>query len=148
MGSEEALPLLYRDKREFDLVFQDGMHTFDHALLEFFYIDRLTRVGGLVIYDDVDTYSINRFVRYVSLYPHWVVVACVGRPAWGAARRVGNMLKAILRPLLKLLPWRLALEFISDTILRSDRSLGVNSSMLALQKKGHWPNGYFHKEKS
>lgn len=146
-GSEEALPFLYKEKRCFDLVFQDGMHTFDHALLEFFYIDRLTRVGGLVIYDDVDTYSINRFVRYVSLYPHWEIVACAGTPAWGVGRRAGNVLKALLHPAFSLLPRRLAIEFVSDAILRSDRGLGLDSSMIALRKKGLWPDGYFHKEK-
>jgi len=147
IGSESALPRLYERREQFDFVFQDGMHTFDHAMMEFFYIDRIIRVGGTIVYDDVDVYSINRFIRFVSLYPHWKIVACVGVPAWGIGRRLANLFKWCLYPVICVLPRNIAIEFVSDSVLRPDRALGLNSSMLALEKTAEFPNGYLHKEK-
>jgi len=36
-----------------DFAFIDGAHTFDHVLVDFFYIDRMLNVGGIVAFDDV-----------------------------------------------------------------------------------------------
>ena len=39
--SEFALPRLLESNRQFDFIFVDGMHTFDHAMLDCFYATRL-----------------------------------------------------------------------------------------------------------
>lgn len=44
--SELALPGLLEKGAEFDFAFIDGWHTFDHSLVDFFYLNRLIRVGG------------------------------------------------------------------------------------------------------
>ena len=36
-------------KEQYDLIFIDGMHTFDYTLVDFFYADMLLPVGGLLI---------------------------------------------------------------------------------------------------
>jgi predicted O-methyltransferase YrrM len=59
--SEEVLPELWRQGETFDFVLQDGVHTFDHSMVEFFYLDKIINVGGLLVYDDCDFNPLNKF---------------------------------------------------------------------------------------
>lgn len=62
--SFEALPALLREKQSFDFAFIDGMHLFDFALVDFFYIDLMLRVGGIVVFDDIWVTSVRSAVSY------------------------------------------------------------------------------------
>jgi len=68
--SEFALPNLLETKEgQFDFVFIDGWHTFDHTLLDCFYATRLLRVGGVLAIDDVGFPSVKRVVDFLKNYP-------------------------------------------------------------------------------
>ncbi len=68
--SELALPRLLEEKEgQFDFIFIDGWHTFDHTLLDCFYASRLLRVGGLLAIDDVSFPSVRRVVDFLKNYP-------------------------------------------------------------------------------
>jgi len=73
--SEIALPQLLQRGEAFDLGFIDGYHTFDHALVDFFYLNRMLRVGGMIIFDDVSFPSISKLVRYLRNYPAYEIVS-------------------------------------------------------------------------
>lgn len=92
-GSEIALPALLETGERFDLGFIDGWHTFDHALLDFFYLSRLVRVGGMIVLDDADFPSVSKVAAYVSQYPCFELVL----PELGAVARVRNRAKGWLR---------------------------------------------------
>lgn len=47
------LPKLLREKRQFDCALIDGDHRFDGVFVDFFYVHRLLRPGGVVIFDDL-----------------------------------------------------------------------------------------------
>lgn len=72
--SEIALPRLLEEEATFDFAFIDGWHTFDHTLLDFFYLNRLIRVGGMIVFDDVKYPSVARVLRYVAKYPNYTLV--------------------------------------------------------------------------
>lgn len=59
------LPRLAAQGVEIDFAFIDGMHTFDYALLDFFYVDRMLRSGGVVAFDDSNWPALRKLVRYV-----------------------------------------------------------------------------------
>ena len=61
-----ALPDLVRADTRVQLVYIDGWHTFDYALLDFFYADKLLDVGGLVGFNDCFYPSIERVLRFVT----------------------------------------------------------------------------------
>ncbi|MEI2689490.1 MAG: class I SAM-dependent methyltransferase [Anaerolineae bacterium] len=63
--SYQALPLLQADGCRVEFAFVDGCHTFDFALVDFFYIDRMLPVGGVVAFDDADWPGIRRLCEYV-----------------------------------------------------------------------------------
>ena len=62
------------------LVYIDGWHTFDYALLDFFYADKLLDTGGLVGFNDCHYPSIERVLRFVVRHRHYREVD-VGPPA-------------------------------------------------------------------
>lgn len=63
-----ALPQLVREGAAgtFDLVFIDGMHLFDFTLIDLFYADLLTKVGGVILVDDIRMPSVAQVVDYVT----------------------------------------------------------------------------------
>jgi predicted O-methyltransferase YrrM len=63
--SEEILPQIAVSEERFDFAFIDGMHLFDYALVDFFYVDRLLTTGGYIVFDDIWMPSIREVVRYV-----------------------------------------------------------------------------------
>ena len=63
--SHEALPRLHQEGLKLDLAFIDGMHTFDHALVDFFYVDLMLRVGGYVLMDDLWMPSIRKLLGFI-----------------------------------------------------------------------------------
>jgi predicted O-methyltransferase YrrM len=63
--SQAILPRLWANGLTIDFAFIDGMHTFDHALVDFFYIDRMLRVGGVVAIDDASWPSLHKLCRFI-----------------------------------------------------------------------------------
>ena len=63
--SQQVLPALVGRGQRIDFAFIDGWHTFDHVLLDFFYIDQMLNVGGVVVFDDVGYPSIKRVCDFV-----------------------------------------------------------------------------------
>lgn len=94
MRSEFALPkLLEQGENQLDLIFIDGWHTFDHALLDCFYATRLLRVGGILIFDDVRLPSIKSVVKFLKSYPCYEEIGYVGEPR--LLRAIGKVKRAV-----------------------------------------------------
>lgn len=49
-----------------DFAFIDGMHTFDHTLVDFFLVDRILRVGGIVAFDDLWMPSVAKVCSFIE----------------------------------------------------------------------------------
>lgn len=79
LKSEIALPkLLEKNEGQFDFIFIDGWHTFDHTLLDCFYATRLLKVGGVLAIDDVSFPSGKRVCNYLRNYPCYQQIGHVG----------------------------------------------------------------------
>lgn len=65
-SSHRALPRLEAEGRQFNLAFVDGLHLFDWALVELFYLDRMLPVGGLMLLDDIGYPAIAKVVRFAT----------------------------------------------------------------------------------
>jgi len=87
--SFRTLARLETERRRIQFAFIDGFHTFDFTLVDFFLIDRLLDVGGLVAFDDADWPSVRRVVRYVATNLAYTVHAAMPprRERWSPARR-------------------------------------------------------------
>jgi predicted O-methyltransferase YrrM len=64
-SSHSALPRMAAEGRQFDLVFVDGSHLFDAAVVDFFFADRLIPVGGHLVFDDLWLPSVRKLLGFV-----------------------------------------------------------------------------------
>ncbi|MDZ4770957.1 MAG: glycosyltransferase [Chloroflexota bacterium] len=94
LPSEIVLPWLLTNQQRLDFAFIDGNHTFDHVLVDFFYVNKMLDIGGVVVFDDVQMESQARLMKHIATYPAYerinapesLVVDGVRRPIDNPAR--------------------------------------------------------------
>jgi predicted O-methyltransferase YrrM len=123
--SEYCLPRLLQQGTQVQFALIDGVHTFDQCALEFYYIDRMLPVGGVVVFDDVTWRAIRRAVRYVLSHGTYAV-----RDHTGAAHE-GSVFGRVRRALGQL---GLAQRLLNRDLLVPDWDLGISGSCVALVK--------------
>ena len=69
--SHLMLPKLLEQGVVLDLGFIDGWHTFDYTLLDFFYIDKMLRPGGVVLIHDRSWPSKQKVLRFIRTHRHY-----------------------------------------------------------------------------
>ncbi|MEO0377456.1 MAG: class I SAM-dependent methyltransferase [Cyanobacteria bacterium P01_A01_bin.17] len=141
--SEVALPSLLAEREEqLDLIFIDGCHTFDHALLDCFYATRLLKVGGYLIIDDVTFPSVERVVDFLKNYP------CYEEHSSVTFSKAKSLKRVTARIALSVIPKILLKRFLVPRVYRKvfeDQAV----RMVALKKVGkdtrnsNWHNDTF-----
>jgi predicted O-methyltransferase YrrM len=63
--SQVVLPRVVAAGTRIQLAFLDGWHTFDHTLVDFFFMDKMLEPGGVLIMDDVSWPSIGRLCDFI-----------------------------------------------------------------------------------
>jgi predicted O-methyltransferase YrrM len=129
--SEIALPELLADHHKFNFGLIDGWHTFDHTLVDFFYMNRMLEVGGIIVIDDLPMPAINKVVRYINNYPCYELIGNVPIE-YAPKRSVLMQTKRVVGKLAGLLPYNY--HFFDQSILKDDYALDLNCSMVAFKK--------------
>lgn len=128
LKSEFALPRLLEEfEGQFDFIFIDGVHTFDHTLLDCFYATRLLRVGGYLALDDVLFPSVRRVIDYLINYPCYKFYGSVD------FERIKSWKKTLLRSLVYPIHRRTWGRVLSRNLYRRIFE-GYNYRMVALKK--------------
>jgi predicted O-methyltransferase YrrM len=140
--SEFAMPQFLKEGKKFDFIFVDGWHTMDHVMVEFFYINRILPVGGIVVFDDAALAGLNKLMRYISNYPNFKPLGCTGHLEITPQRKVLNVMKRIVSALFFFLPERVRRELLNDTVVRTDEKLQINGSVVAFQKTAEDNRGW------
>ena len=96
-SSHRVLPQLEAANTRVDFAFIDGGHLFDFTLLEFFYIDRMLKVGGLIAFDDMWMPAVRKVVRYAVSNRDYREES--GYPNAGVARNTQRRIKRLTRGL-------------------------------------------------
>jgi predicted O-methyltransferase YrrM len=128
--SQDALPQLAAAGVRVDFAFIDGTHTFDQKLVDFFFVDRLLNVGGVVAFDDCGWPSIRQVCRFIATNRRYRACGTtsghgmpgIGRRAIERAARKSSGLRKILAP----------------RLTEPDESLGMptNARCIAFEKLG------------
>lgn len=63
-----ALPELLAKPLRVDFAYIDGWHTFDYALLDFFYLDKMMGPGGVIAFNDCGWRAIHHVVKFVKTH--------------------------------------------------------------------------------
>jgi predicted O-methyltransferase YrrM len=77
LPSYQSLAKLEAEGCKIDFAFVDGWHTFDYTLVDFFFIDKLLKVGGIVAFDDADWPSVQKVCRYLASNRSYTVHKCL-----------------------------------------------------------------------
>lgn len=132
--SHLALPQLIEENLAIDFGFIDGYHTFDHTLLDFFYIDQLLKVGGIVVFDDTNWQSIRKVCSFVLKNRDYEVFDWINvETGMTSMRRIMNQLMKKIAKIPKL-----ASYFEPESCFLNEKldQLTYGGS-LALRKKSH-----------
>lgn len=97
--SQAVLPELAAKGYRVQFAFIDGWHTFDHTLIDFFYVDQMMEAGGVIVFDDVSYPAINAVVRFVLANRDYEMVEVLEDPATGVGNRTRRLVKRLLRRL-------------------------------------------------
>jgi predicted O-methyltransferase YrrM len=124
--SEYCLPRLLQQGTQVQVALIDGVHTFDQCALEFYYIDRMLPVGGVIIFDDVSWPAVRRAVRYVLSHGTYVVRDHTG-PAPKGVTVFGRIRRALGQS-------ALARILLSRDLLVPDWDVGIAGSCVAVIK--------------
>lgn len=123
--SYRALASLEQAGRRIDFAFIDGWHTFDFTLVDFFFIDRMLNVGGVVAFDDADWPAVRKVCRFVRSNLAYSLVGVNGSdPEISLKHRIAvkflvhSPLRVLLRP----------------EVLLADAAAGLAGSCVAFQK--------------
>jgi predicted O-methyltransferase YrrM len=100
--SQRGLPKLVDSGYRCQIGFIDGWHTFDHTLIDFFYIDQMLDAGGHIVFDDTLYPSIHSVVRFVLANRNYELAGIenvtFNDPLLLRARRLGKrMLRRVAR---------------------------------------------------
>jgi predicted O-methyltransferase YrrM len=120
----EVLPRLMYDNKRFDFAYVDSTKQFDWVLVDFFYLDKLLKIGGVVVFDDVDWPGIRKLLRYISRFPNYKI--CGAHP--------GNKSIVLSRELKLLMKFSKFRNLLRNNLLTTDSELGINTHCVALQK--------------
>ena len=63
--SHEILPHLAETGQSFGFAFIDGLHQFDYALLDFWFVDRLLDTGGLIMLHDLVWPAVRKVLSFI-----------------------------------------------------------------------------------
>lgn len=142
--SQRALPKLESRGQKIDFAFIDGAHTFDHALVDFFYIDRMLNVGGVIAFDDVGFACVEKVCRFILKNRNYRVHSrlqpaqrtdrsLAHRLAYGGARSVARLSSRVGR-------------MLAPDVRETREDLGLDGWCVALLKQDDDTRGYHQHE--
>ncbi len=133
--SAHCLPRLAHKGETLDFALIDGWHSFDHALMDFFYINRMLKTGGILVFDDAANLSINKVIRYVEKYPCYEIIGHVPRRPWSRRRKIAHTGRLIAHSISRVLP-RAVSENLMDAVVTDYNPQRENATLVAFRKTG------------
>jgi len=119
LPSHLALPRLEEAGTRVGLALIDGWHTFDYAMVDFFYVDHLLEPGGVLMLDDTAAYpAIRKLARYIATHRQYVPLR--NDSAKGAETATAKLFAPSSSPIR-----RMAERVFQPRIVYSDTRLGL-----------------------
>ncbi len=128
--SQQLLPQLAATGLRVQFGFLDGWHTFDHTLVDFFYVDSMLDVGGVIVLDDVGYPGLQRLAHFIVCNRDYSILDMDTRPlpkGWRVSAKA--VIRKSLGPLVADNPTP------SEATAQS-RAQVDGAALIALQKRG------------
>jgi hypothetical protein len=128
--SHRALPALAARGERIGFGFVDGFHTFDYVMVDFFYIDLMLEMNGIVMLDDTSYPAIRKVARYIATHRHYEPLAGGGEASVSRPRR-GLLRTAMVTPPFS----RLTSRLLRSEVVLPDAQLGLpRDNFIAFRK--------------
>jgi predicted O-methyltransferase YrrM len=95
----EALPRLLADDTTIGVAYIDGLHSFEYALLDFFYVDKMMPIGGVVGFNDCDWVAVLPTLRFVEHHRKYLQLDVGLSPRYGNRNELAHQYRRIERHL-------------------------------------------------
>jgi predicted O-methyltransferase YrrM len=92
-----ALPELLEDDVQVDFAYVDGWHTVDNVILDAFFLDKMSPIGGVIAFNDCGFPAVRKALRFLTSHRHYRQLD-VGLPKNYAA---SNHLKSLARRVMR-----------------------------------------------
>jgi predicted O-methyltransferase YrrM len=132
--SELALPYLLQKGVKVQFALIDGYHTFDQALVDFFFLDRMLEDGGIIVFDDAQMPAIERVIRYVTRYPNYSLVDAARQNVGKSTKQ--RFFELLLRAFTWAVPEQNREDYFDDRWLRPAAEMPLGGRFVVLQKSG------------
>jgi predicted O-methyltransferase YrrM len=116
--------LLKDGSGKYDFAYVDTGKLFDWIIVDFYFISQLLRVGGIVVFDDVNFPGIRKAMRFITQLPHFKVYDSHPKNECISKGKLGNLLTG----------WSRTSYLISEEFKKNDYELGINTRCVAFQK--------------
>ena len=94
----KVLPRLLDSGRKLDFAYIDGWHTFDYTLLDWWYVDKMLKPGGLAVFNDCAWPAVDKAIKFVVSHRKYTEIE-VGIPR--QSQRKKQLLAALTLGLVK-----------------------------------------------
>jgi predicted O-methyltransferase YrrM len=136
--SQIVLPRLTAASTHIQFAFIDGWHTFDHTLVDFFFMDRMLDVGGIIVIDDVGYPSIRRLCHFILSNRGYSVFDVARYPSRSLRTGLKRVAQTVLHPIVRD-------NYTPNPAVREQQSLIEAAHLIALRKEvdDHRPFDHF-----
>ena len=127
--SDQVLPQMYLDNENIQFAYIDSTKLFDVIFHDFYFIDKILDIGGVIVFDDCTFPGIRKVVRFIANHPSYKILGALNEDF---KTTKFSMVEKIITTVINLLPFKK--RVYPTTSFKTDKSLGINYFCIAFQK--------------
>jgi predicted O-methyltransferase YrrM len=127
--SDRVLPNMYLNKERIQFAYIDTTKVFDTVLLDFYFIDKILDVGGVVIFDDASMGGIKLVIRFINSLPHYKILDKYGKVTHSKKHIAAEN---VFVKLIQMIPFKK--RFMPYYSFKISRKLGLDYRCIAFKK--------------
>ena len=132
--SDKILPQLFSENYRIQYAYIDTTKQFDVVMQDFYFINKILDIGGVVILDDCGGMwtGVQRVARFINTLPHYKVLAAHNKTKVSIKKKI---VQRLLSFVISILPFKS--KIFKTVSFKTDEQLGLNYSCIAFQKTEH-----------
>jgi len=129
--SDKILTQFFNENYRIQYAYVDTTKQFDVVLQDFYFINKILDLGGVIIMDDCggNWPGIQRVVRFINTLPHYKIIAKHNKSEISTKKRLARFFLSLI---INLLPFKH--RFYTTIDFKTDEELGLNYNCIAFQK--------------
>ncbi len=132
--SHVVIPSLFLDKERIQFAYVDTTKVFDTVLHDFYFIDKILDVGGVVVFDDATMGGISIVMRFINSLPHYEIMDKYEKTDVSRAFKIG---RSVFEKAIALIPFKE--KYLPFYSLKTSSQLGLDYNAIAFRKTAEDP---------